>query len=219
MKVKWGGDDLESALNDYEDDGWEPYDGPRPANGMYTWEITEVRSGVSTNEFPQLRVFLRLDPGSRRDHKQYDGFTMSTKIIVKHDGSTDFRVMPFLNAIGVSVRDFLHNTEAGPPLEDLDYNGKEEFLVKSIGRVRFDGKNPVKVRGYIKPQKDNSDYYDIKFYPPKKDGAPAASDDDPPADEPTEPVAEEQTAPAARRGSARGARSTRGRATGKEAPF
>lgn len=211
MKVKWGGQELEQRLNDYEPrSDYRPYDGPRPVRGMYQWNITRVVSGESTNGFRQLTVFLTLDGNARPHTRKYDGFRMTDRIIVTDDGSTDFRVVPFLEAIGATIREFLNGTEVDPSTLAQDRNGKDQYDVTSIGKVRFN--KPIPVSGFIKPQKSNPDYFDIQFYPPKDYDGSADSGDDADSGEDTDNDSTDDQPPA-RSANRRGA-AARGRASG-----
>jgi hypothetical protein len=169
-KVKWGGKELQERLENYDGDQdaqYRPYDGPPPKAGMYLFEAKRVKYNISPGNFPRLQVFLELTPRpGRPDEKKYDKFFILDGIIVKEDGSTDFRIRPFLDAIGVSVRDFLTNTIT---------SAEDPEVVTKIGKFKMD--KPFPIMGSIRPQRD-SDYYDIKYYPMPDDAAGDDTDDD-----------------------------------------
>jgi hypothetical protein len=168
-KVKWGGKELQDSLENYDgenDAQYRPYDGPPPRAGMYLFTVKRVKQNTSPGGFPRLQLFLELTPrAGRPDEKRYDKFFMLDGIIVKEDGSTTFRVRPFLDAIGVSVREFMTNTVT---------SAEDNELVVKIGKFKTD--KPFQIMGAIKPQKD-SDYYEIKYYPMPEDADDDADDD------------------------------------------
>lgn len=153
MKVKWGGSDLQERLENFDDTRYEPYDGPRPTSGLYGWTIKRIKRDTSSGNFPCLYVHLDLHTRGRADHRKYEGFFMRDQVIVKDDGTTDFRVRPFLDAIGVTVRDFMNNTDVG-----------DDGFITRIGKTKV-GDGKLKVLGNIKPSKRNQEYFDIDYYP------------------------------------------------------
>lgn len=103
-----------------------PYKGKLPPpNQVFLWEIKRVSlvKGTSAGKLPQLRIGLELCPRNREE-KQYEGFYRSTFSPVSE--STAFRYVPFLDAIGVSERDFLRGTKHD-----------REGVISAIGRWKF----------------------------------------------------------------------------------
>ncbi len=119
---------------------YAPYDGPVPVNGVYKWRVKRLLSIAPTGtRLPQLRVGLELVPRTKEE-KQYAGYYITAFLPVSE--RTAFRYVPFLDAIGVSGREF----ESGTIID-------EEGNIKKIGKFRFD---PEKT--YIKGQlKDDTD--------------------------------------------------------------
>lgn len=165
-KVKWGGESLASALDEYEEDEsrqYKTYDGPKPPKGVYNWKITRMEKTESSGGFPQLIVHLELDP-RHAEQKKYAGYYMRDYIIVKTDGSTAFRVKPLLEALGVSGKQFVTATV-------VDAEGH----VQKIGPVTIPGRV---VGGNIWPQKDKPEYFNIKYLPAKLADEKDDSEDD-----------------------------------------
>lgn len=171
-KVAWGGADLESALNDWEDDGnqYPEYAGERPPKGVYRWNV-RVDKTVSSGGFNQLVVHMTLDPHNAKT-KPFKGYYCRSYIIVKEDGSTAFRVRPFLDAIGVTARQFRTATLSKPTDRTTPQGAVIEEITK-IGPVSIDG---LKVMASIRPDKRKPEYEDVKFL--------AMPDDDGEAQEP-----------------------------------
>lgn len=176
-KVTWGGADLESALDEWEDDGGYPqYAGDRPPKGVYRWDI-RVEKTTSKNGFNQLVVHLVLNP-HKPDHQKYKGYHCMSYIIVKEDGSTAFRVRPFLDAIGVTARQFRTGT-ISKPTDRTTSNGQPIEDITKIGPVVMDG---LKVMAAIKPQRDKPEYEDVSFLPMPDDADDDTASPDPESD-------------------------------------
>lgn len=137
-KMNWG---IKAAdVDDYDRSSqYAPYDGPIPVNGVYKWKLKRLVSVASAGtKLPQLRVGLELAPRSREE-KQYAGYYITAFLPVSE--RTAFRYVPFLDAIGVTGREFENGTVTD-----------EEGHIKKIGRWRFTDSV------YIKAQlKDDSD--------------------------------------------------------------
>jgi hypothetical protein len=183
-KVKWGNNDLADAIEEAQESEFDEYTGEQPPRGVYRFKITRLLNGTSKNGFPELVVFMRLDP-DRPAHKEFEGYTMIDFIIVKEDGSTGWRVKPFLRAIGVTPRQFVQNTiedSEADPADDRFGGGQP---ITKIGAVKFPGKL---VYGAIRPDpKSESGYWKIKYLaPPDNAGSADAAgsgdsgDEDPP---------------------------------------
>lgn len=179
-RVKWGGADLADAIESAEE-GYEEYTGPKPERGVYRFRITRLYKSESSGGFPQMEIFLEMDPpADRKEHMRYKDFFMRNWIIVKDDGSTGFKVKPFLAAVGVTPKQFATGTIIGDAEEDN--NGNERFPITKIGNVKFPGTH---VWGYIKPSKRDPEYYDIS-YKSAPEGAADDSDDADDADDSTD---------------------------------
>ncbi len=143
---------------------YAPYDGPIPINGVYQWRVKRLLSIAPTGrKLPQLRVGLELSPRSKEE-KQYAGYYITAFLPVSD--RTAFRYVPFLDAIGVSGKEF----ETGTIID-------EEGNIKRIGKWRFDPEKTF-IKGQLKDDQDGQGN-------PRKDigwmGAPgedAASDED-----------------------------------------
>lgn len=129
-KVNWGigsgdvdGFDRESQ--------YTPYTGPIPPNGVYLWKVKVLKAVAGTREkFPQLRIGLELVPRAEYDEKRYAGYFVMTFPPISE--KTQFRYVPFLDALGVSGSDFTRKT-----ITD------EEGNIKRIGGWRNDGSTVI----------------------------------------------------------------------------
>lgn len=179
-KVKWGGADFADAIDSAEE-GFEEYTGPKPPRGVYRFRITRLYKSESSGGFPQMEVYLEMDPPKeKREHANYKGFFMRNWIIVKEDGSTGFKVKPFLAALGITPKQFATGTVVGDAEEGND--GAERFPITKMGTVKFPGAH---VWGYIKPSRRDPEYFDIS-YKQAPDGAADDSDADDSDDSDTE---------------------------------
>lgn len=125
-KVRWGISAADVDQFDRERQ-YTPYAGPIPPNGVYRWKIKVLKHIAGTKEkFPQLRIGLELVPRPGRDEKKYKGYFIMAFPPVSEN--TDFRYVPFLDAIGVSGREFAAQT-----MTDEDGN------IRKIGRWRNTG--------------------------------------------------------------------------------
>lgn len=95
-------EDLENA----QGSRFKRYDGPAVPDGIYAFKINQLRKGQSRNKKDQLIIGLELVPRQGRPEQQpYKGFYITDYIPVL--ASTADRLRPFLDAIGVSVGDFM----------------------------------------------------------------------------------------------------------------
>lgn len=126
-KVNWGIG--ASEVDEFDrSKQFKPYDGPVPVNGVYHWRIKVLRSVAATREnLPQLRVGLELVPrDTRKGERRYGGYFIMNFIPVSD--KMMWKLVPFLDAIGVTGRDF-----AGRTITD------EEGNIKKIGGYRQTG--------------------------------------------------------------------------------
>jgi hypothetical protein len=129
-KANWDVD--ESDIDDFDRDSqYKPYAGPPVPNGVYLWLIKKLQFVAKTNnKKPQLRVGLELVPRDDRDEEQYETYFCMAFLPIAPN--TAFRWVPFLDAIGVSGREFKNGT-----ITD------EEGNIKKIGKWRNDGEQYV----------------------------------------------------------------------------
>jgi hypothetical protein len=137
-KVNWGisaGD-----VDDFDREAqYKPYDGPVPVNGVYRFKVKKLQFVAATGaKLPQLRIGLEIAPRAKAE-KQYEGYYIM--LFPPVSNRTQFRYVPFLDAIGVSGREFETGT-----ITDEDGN------IKKIGRWRFTG--DVFIKGEIKDDTD-----------------------------------------------------------------
>lgn len=134
MKVNWG--ISASEIDDYDRSSqYKPYDGPIPPNGVYVWRLKKLVSVAGVNgKYPQLRMGLELHPRTKAE-KAYEGYYVTNFAVVSPNAK--FRYVPFLDAIGVSGREFENGTIAD-----------EEGNVKKIGKWRNTG--DVRIKGELK---------------------------------------------------------------------
>jgi len=129
-KANWGIDAAD--VDEFDRDSiYKPYSGPVPPPGVYLWQIQKLQSVKGTREkHPQLRVGLELVPREDHDEDKYSGYYKMAFLPVTN--STNFRYVPFLDAIGVSGREFKSGT-----ITD------EEGNIKKIGKWRNTGEEYV----------------------------------------------------------------------------
>ena len=123
-----------SDVDDFDRDSqYKPYTGPTPPNGTYAWVIKVLKmvKPAEKGKFPQLRLGVELVPreGFDEEDDYAEFFTMN---FIPVSPKTDFRYVPFLDAIGVSGKDFADRTKT-----DTEGN------IKSIGRWRNDGEQYI----------------------------------------------------------------------------
>lgn len=129
-RVRWG---IEAGdVDDFDRESqYAPYQGPIPPNAVYQWKVKQLKSVAgSRDKYPQLRIGLELEPRKGRDENKYRGYFVMVFLPITQ--KTNFRYAPFLDAIGVSGREFTNGT-----ITD------EEGNVKKIGRWRNDGKTLI----------------------------------------------------------------------------
>lgn len=127
-RVRWGIN--ASDVDDFDRDSqYTPYAGPIPPNGVYVWQVKVLKHVAGTRDkFPQLRIGLELSPRSgRKGESQFKGYFVMNYCPISD--RTAWRYVSFLDAIGVSGRDFTDRT-----VTDEDGN------IKRIGKWRNTGK-------------------------------------------------------------------------------
>jgi len=157
-RANWGVN--ASDVDDFDRDSqYKPYDGPVPPNAVYLWRIKVLKYVAGARDkFPQLRIGIELVPRGEYDERRYKGYF--TMMFAPISDRTQFRYVPFLDAIGVTATDFTRKT-----ITD------EEGNIKRIGPWRNDGQtlikaelkdeadqngNPRKGIGWVGPNDDSS---------------------------------------------------------------
>lgn len=138
-KANWG--ISASDVDGYDrNSSFTPYDGPLPPNGVYRWQVKKLVSIAATGtKKPQLRVSLELTPRSKEE-KAYGGYFITAFLPITE--RTAFRYVPFLDAIGVTGREF----ETGTLID-------EEGNIKRIGKFRFNPETTF-IKGQLKDDTD-----------------------------------------------------------------
>ncbi len=113
------------------DSMYVPYSGPIPPTGgtgrVYHWVIKRLKYAAATaDKNPQLRIGLELSPRPGYKENQFSGYFIMAFIPITN--KTQFRYVPFLDALGVSGNEFKTRT-----ITD------EEGNIKKIGKWRNDG--------------------------------------------------------------------------------
>jgi hypothetical protein len=124
-RVDWGVN--ERQVDDFDREAqYKPYTGAIPPNGVYKFKVKKLQHVSGTRDKnPQLRIGLELVPRNR-DEKKFSGyFIMDFAPVTER---TQFRYVPFLDALGVTAKEFARNT-----ITDQEGN------VTKIGRWRNDG--------------------------------------------------------------------------------
>ena len=156
-RARWG---ITSADVDNYDRStqFKPYTGQIPPNGVYEFLIRALKYMPATaDKNPQLRLSVALAPrASRPSERRYDDFYVTTFIPVTK--KSQFRYVPFLDAIGVSGRDFEGRTV-------VDGEGN----ITSIGKWRQDGGQYILCELIDNPSGDERYPKDIKWIGPIPD--------------------------------------------------
>lgn len=87
---------------------YQPYTGAIPPNGVYAWEVRKAQYVAAAREkLPQLRLSLALKSRNTSD-RAFAGYHLMLFLPIADN--TQFRYVPFLDAIGVSGSDFESRT-------------------------------------------------------------------------------------------------------------
>lgn len=131
-KVRWnsiGADDVDGFDRSRQ---FTPYDGPIPPNAVYQWKIKTLKYAPATADtHDQLRIGLELVPRKGRNEQRYAGYFLM--LFIHITPKTQFKYVPFLDAIGVDGRAFAMRT-----IIDQDGN------ITSIGKWRNTGNQLIK---------------------------------------------------------------------------
>lgn len=130
-KANWGIGSSDVDEFDRESQ-FKPYTGPIPPNGVYVWNINVLKFMAATKEkLPQLRIGLELVPREDvADEEVYEKYFIMAFLSITE--KTAFAYVPFLDAIGVTGREFTDRT-----ITD------EEGNIKKIGKWRNTGEELV----------------------------------------------------------------------------
>lgn len=122
-----------NVVRDFDrENRYEPYDGPIPPNSVYRWKIVKLAYAAEDgNKTEQIRPLLVLVPRTKEE-KRYGGYAIMCFLNVADN--TDFVWVPFLDAIGVTDREFFDQAI-------MDEQGN----IKKIGRWRMDPNNPTEI--------------------------------------------------------------------------
>jgi hypothetical protein len=154
-KVKWGGvtgkgiDEVDTSKQ------FTPYAGPVPPAGVYQFHLKILRQGMSSNNNPQLILGLVLVPRKGMpEQNKFKGYFLMDYIVVMEQ--TQFKVRPFLDAIGVKGRDFTDRcVDDGSDKKNITKIGNwiqdgKKFLLVSIGMGSDNnGNSRMEVKGYV----------------------------------------------------------------------
>lgn len=165
-KVNWGvrAADIDNFDRDSQ---YAPYDGPIPPNGVYQFKVKVLKSVAGTREKnPQLRVGLELVPRKgRKEERRMQGYFIMAFLPIME--KTQFRYVPFLDALGVSGREFERGT-----ITD------EEGNVRKIGRWRNTSEEIIKAEIKDGQDQDGNPRKDVGWMGALTDEEPDDDGDD-----------------------------------------
>ena len=151
--------DVEIEDNDYDD-----YTGPPPPNNtMLIFRIkkmwwTYTQPDADKNEFPMIKAIVTAEQGSDDDDTaQYDGLTIWDNLTFK--ASAAFRYQPFLEAIGVTLKDIFgklyvadDDDNVGAPIERIGtwVPGSDDAVIMGVTkREKYNGEWSTKIKKYL----------------------------------------------------------------------
>ena len=164
-KMKWGADDVDwKALNDeeYEDNGFEPYDGPVPGDKVIlSGQVKKLWLKQSNAGDYMFKVLFEAD-GNQDNRKVFDGWPCWDNVLFSLP-QCKFMWQPFLDSLGITLKDIHARTIIGE--EDnvgtvVDKIGKVEFpadiriLTATVKKGEYKGK--VEVGRYLEPADINT---------------------------------------------------------------
>lgn len=163
-KANWGID--ASDVDDFDRNSiYKPYTGPVPPDGVYLFNIKKLQFiAASKSKLPQLRVGLELisRDDDDFDDEKYVGFFIMDFLHISD--KTKFRYVPFLDAIGVSGRDFTKRTIT-----------KEDGTITRIGQWHNSDEEYVYAQLVTGEDQNGSPKKEIRVYMPYEE---EAEDDD-----------------------------------------
>lgn len=129
-KVRWG--ISASDIDDFDrEQQYQPYTGPVPPHGVYAWRVKVLKYAAGDGaKLPQLRVGLELAPRKGFSEAKFNRYFVMAFLPISE--RTNFRYVPFLDALGVTGKDFENRTIA-----DEDGN------ITRIGKWSNDGSTIV----------------------------------------------------------------------------
>lgn len=163
-KPDWGIDP--SLVDDFDREGqYKPYAGPIPPDGVYRFKLKQLKYAAGTKKkHPQMRPGLELVPRGK-DEKRYAGYYVMDFIPVSE--RTEFRYVPFLDALGVSGKDFVQRIRTDDDdnitkMGSWRNNQESELLVQLRTEKDQEGKprQVVKWYGAYDPDADEDADYD-----------------------------------------------------------
>jgi len=159
-RASWG---IEAAdVDDFDRDSqFKPYAGPPvPVGQVYLWTIKVLKYAARTKEKnPQLRVGLELVPRDGYDEEDYEGYFIMAFLTVTK--KTDWKYVPFLDAIGVTGKEFATRTmydEDGNVQRIGSWKNDKDTLVLADLRIGEDQHGePKKEIGTFMPYEDEDE--------------------------------------------------------------
>ena len=148
-KANWG--ITSSDVDDFDrSDLYTPYMGELPPSGVvYLWKMKKLQAVAATEDtVPQLRVGLELKPRTVRE-KKYKGYYIIAFLHISDKAM--WKVAPFLDALGVSGRDFTSRTitdESGNVAKIGTWKNTGDFVIAAKlddNDPEYAQKNPKKV--------------------------------------------------------------------------
>lgn len=103
-KATWGDFSSSDIDNAETRQGYTPYDGPIPRNGLYRFTTKLMKVGESQAGNPKIQTVLELDGSWKAEHKKFDGCPLFDNMPVMK--STAFRVKAFCEAYGITSKQF-----------------------------------------------------------------------------------------------------------------
>jgi hypothetical protein len=166
-KADWGIDP--GVVDDYDRESqYAPYKGPKVPDGVYRFKVRDVKFAAATKKkLPQLRPWLELVPRSDEE-RRFKSYTITAFLPVSD--RTEFRYVPFLDAIGVTGAEFTGKTV-------VDEDGK----IKKIGKWRNDGETEILAQLRTKPDNEGAMRQEVAWmgpYDPDDDDYDTDDEDD-----------------------------------------
>lgn len=127
-RMKWA-EDFDDLPEDWDDDGFEPYDGPEPpGNKVLNGEVKRMWTKEFSSGNEGLVVLFEAG-GNTGDREKYNGWSTFERIPLIP--SMNWKYGPLLEALGITLRDVKAKTQ----IEDDEDN--VGFPIKRIGNLKF----------------------------------------------------------------------------------
>lgn len=140
-KMKWEDDDIDwRGLHEeeYSEDDFVEYDGETPpANTLLDGDIKKIWLAESQAGNKMFKVVFEA-AGNEGDLKEYDGYGVWDNVVFTSK-EAKFRWQPFLDMLGITLRDIKAKTIVG----EEDNVG---LVVEKIGKVDFTSPVPARIR-------------------------------------------------------------------------